>query len=40
MSNKDILYRSDTEPIKPFEFNQRVAEVFPDMIERSVPAIH
>jgi len=37
MSNKDILYRSDSEPIKPFEFNQRVAEVFPDMIERSVP---
>jgi len=37
MNNKDILYRSDNEPIKPFEFNQRVAEVFPDMIERSVP---
>jgi len=37
MSNKDILYRSDSGPIKPFEFTQRVAEVFPDMIERSVP---
>ncbi len=37
MRNRDTLYRSDDEPIKPFEFNQRVAEVFPDMIERSVP---
>lgn len=37
MSKKDTLYRSLDEPIKPFEFNQRVAEVFPDMIERSVP---
>jgi tRNA (cmo5U34)-methyltransferase len=37
MRKKDILYRSENEPIKPFEFNQRVAEVFPDMIERSVP---
>lgn len=37
MKNKDTLYRSDIEPVKPFEFNRRVAEVFPDMIERSVP---
>jgi len=37
MSNKDILYRSDNSPVKPFEFNKSVAEVFPDMIERSVP---
>lgn len=37
MKNKDTLYRSENEPVKPFEFNQRVAEVFPDMIERSVP---
>ena len=34
---KDKLYRSNDEPVKPFEFNQRVVEVFPDMIERSVP---
>ena len=37
MSKKDTLYRSVNEPIKPFEFNQHVADVFPDMIERSVP---
>jgi tRNA (cmo5U34)-methyltransferase len=37
MSKKDTLYRSLDEPVKPFEFNQRVTEVFPDMIERSVP---
>jgi tRNA (cmo5U34)-methyltransferase len=38
---KDTIYKSSdnasTEPVKPFEFNKRVAEVFPDMIERSVP---
>jgi tRNA (cmo5U34)-methyltransferase len=34
---KDTLYRSTDEPLKPFEFNKRVADVFPDMIERSVP---
>lgn len=34
---KDTLYKSSTEPIKPFEFNKRVVDVFPDMIERSVP---
>ncbi len=37
MRKKDTLYRSVNEPIKPFEFNQHVADVFPDMIERSVP---
>ncbi len=34
---KDTLYKETGEPIKPFEFNQRVVDVFPDMIERSVP---
>ena len=34
---KDTLYRSADSPVKPFEFNKRVVEVFPDMIERSVP---
>lgn len=34
---KDTIYRSRDEPVKPFEFNKRVADVFPDMIERSVP---
>ena len=33
---KDTLYRSAA-PIAPFEFNKKVADVFPDMIERSVP---
>ncbi len=37
MRKKDTLYRSSDAPVKPFEFNQRVAAVFPDMIERSVP---
>jgi tRNA (cmo5U34)-methyltransferase len=34
---KDTLYKENGEPIKPFEFNQRVVDVFPDMIARSVP---
>ncbi len=33
---KDKLYRSD-QPVSPFEFNKKVVDVFPDMIERSVP---
>ncbi|HIM07441.1 MAG: carboxy-S-adenosyl-L-methionine synthase CmoA [Gammaproteobacteria bacterium] len=34
---KDTIYRTTDEPVKPFEFNKRVVDVFPDMIERSVP---
>ncbi len=39
---KDTIYKDNLntkmgEPVKPFEFNKRVVEVFPDMIERSVP---
>ena len=34
---KDNIYKSATGSIKPFEFNERVADVFPDMIKRSVP---
>ncbi len=34
---KDKIYRSANNPIKPFEFNDEVADVFPDMILRSVP---
>lgn len=34
---KDTIYKSTTEPVKPFEFNKRVVDVFPDMISRSVP---
>ncbi len=36
MDNKDTLYRSN-DPVSPFEFNETVAKVFPDMIKRSVP---
>jgi tRNA (cmo5U34)-methyltransferase len=39
---KDTIYKETPDkkkgkPIKPFEFNQRVVDVFPDMIARSVP---
>lgn len=35
---KDTIYRLKDKSVKPFEFNERVVDVFPDMIERSVPA--
>lgn len=35
--NKDHIYKSEQEHIKDFSFNRQVADVFPDMIERSVP---
>lgn len=34
---KDLLYRNRQHPIAPFEFNAAVADVFDDMIHRSVP---
>lgn len=34
---KDRLYQNIHGQIKPFEFDERVADVFPDMIQRSVP---
>ncbi len=34
---KDRLYRDRKVPVPPFEFNAEVAEVFDDMIHRSVP---
>jgi tRNA (cmo5U34)-methyltransferase len=34
---KDEIYQSDTLGSAPFEFNGAVAEVFPDMLRRSVP---
>ena len=37
MSNKDELYKNKDSNIKPFEFDQHVVDVFPDMISRSVP---
>lgn len=35
--NSDRIYRKQPDDPAPFEFNQQVAEVFPDMIARSVP---
>ncbi len=37
MSGKDTLFSNPQENVKSFEFDQQVVEVFPDMIERSVP---
>lgn len=34
---KDTIYQNIRGEIKPFEFDEQVAEVFPDMIKRSVP---
>jgi len=34
---KDTLYSTEQSRLKPFDFNQDVAEVFDDMIKRSVP---
>ncbi len=36
-SNKDTLYASPLESISAFNFDEAVANVFPDMIQRSVP---
>jgi tRNA (cmo5U34)-methyltransferase len=35
--NKDEIYRNRRHPLTPFEFNAAVADVFDDMIHRSVP---
>lgn len=37
MSNKDTIFSTPKESIKAFEFDHKVVEVFPDMINRSVP---
>lgn len=34
---KDEIYRSDADKTAPFEFNDAVADVFPDMLQRSIP---
>ncbi len=36
-SKRDAIYRDPGRPGGRFEFNERVADVFPDMIRRSVP---
>lgn len=35
--NKDRVFADKKKEIKPFEFNQKVAQVFNDMLNRSVP---
>ena len=35
--SRDEIYRSDTSGTQPFEFNDAVARVFPDMLSRSIP---
>ncbi len=35
--NKDKIYATSKEADKPFRFNQAVADVFPDMLQRSIP---
>lgn len=37
MTDKDQLFDSPQASVDPFAFNEAVARVFPDMIERSVP---
>ena len=37
MTSKDQLFDKPQPKVRPFEFNEAVARVFPDMIERSVP---
>lgn len=34
---KDEIYTGNEGPERPFEFNEDVASVFPDMLERSIP---
>ena len=35
--NKDKIYATSQDGDKPFRFNQAVADVFPDMLQRSIP---
>jgi len=35
--SRDLLYTKPQQPIPPFEFNQKVVDVFDDMIHRSIP---
>lgn len=37
MSNKDTIFSAPIDKIGDFSFDERVVEVFPDMIQRSVP---
>ena len=35
--NKDSVYSAPQKNISPFAFDEKVADVFPDMLRRSVP---
>jgi tRNA (cmo5U34)-methyltransferase len=37
---RDTLYDDRRQPVPPFEFNDQVASVFDDMIQRSIPLYH
>ncbi|MCX9457865.1 carboxy-S-adenosyl-L-methionine synthase CmoA, partial [Vibrio cholerae] len=37
MSNRDTIFSAPIAQLGDFSFDERVAEVFPDMIQRSVP---
>ena len=37
MSNRDTLFSAPIDKLGDWTFDERVAEVFPDMIQRSVP---
>lgn len=39
-SNKDTLYTSPIDSLNSFKFDDAVVNVFPDMIQRSVPGYH
>ncbi|MCR9204772.1 MAG: carboxy-S-adenosyl-L-methionine synthase CmoA [Halobacteriovoraceae bacterium] len=40
MSDRDKIFRSKLEDIEPFQFNENVANVFDDMVDRSIPNYH
>ena len=37
MANKDVIYSRPHDNLQDFRFDEMVAQVFPDMIQRSVP---
>ena len=39
-SSKDAIYATPLADIGGFVFDSKVADVFPDMLERSVPGYH
>ena len=37
---RDTIYDTHRQPVPPFEFNDQVAAVFDDMLQRSIPLYH